>query len=129
MAEAYLWIVNKGTPFAVWGQFTGGRILETFDDGRLSGSIVANDEGKRGVKLNSLTHSWAEGPDPGDGELVYPRHDLQAGSRELCLMLCLQERLATFERPNGGMRSESWRCGISLVVLLSVASYWFQFTR
>lgn len=104
--EAYLWIVNKGTPLAVWGQFAGGRIFETLDDGGLSGSIVANDEGKRGIKLNSLAHSWAEGPDTGDGEFVYSRHDSQAGSRELCLTLCLQEELVTFERPNGGMRGE-----------------------
>lgn len=100
LLEAYLWIVNKGTPLAaVWGEFAGGCVLETFDDGRLAGSIVANDEGKGGVELNSLTHSWAEGPDTGDGELVYSRHGLQAGSQELCSILCLQETLALVEHP------------------------------
>lgn len=120
LLEAYLWIVNKGTPLAaVWGEFAGGCVLETFNDGRLARSIVANDEGKGGVELNSLTHSWAEGPDTGDGELVYSRHGLQAGSQELCSILCLQETLATCGTPNGGIRGESWRCGISLAVLLS----------
>lgn len=73
--RSYLWIVNEGTALAVGRQFAGGCIFQAFNDCCLSGSIIANNERQRGIELNGLPNSRAEGPDAGDGELVYSRHD------------------------------------------------------
>jgi hypothetical protein len=72
---SYLWIVNEGTALAVGRQFARGCIFQAFNDCCLSGSIVANNERQRGIELNGLPNSRAEGPDAGDGELINSRHD------------------------------------------------------
>ena len=65
-------------------QFSGGDIFEAFDDGlrrsartdrtgqwntnRLSGAIVADDEGKWGEELDRLADAVVKGADAGGGE-------------------------------------------------------------
>lgn len=72
--EADLGIMDEGSSFAVWRQFTCRSILETFDDGCFTGTVVTNDQRQRGVELNGLTNRRAEGANSRNGELVYSRH-------------------------------------------------------
>lgn len=78
--------MNEGTALAVGRQFTGGCIFQAFNDCCLSGSIVANNERQRGIELNGLPNSRAEGPDAGDGELVYSRHGENSAWLEMTIV-------------------------------------------
>ena len=64
----------ESAALAVWRQLSRGGVLEAFNDGRLAGAIVADDEGQRGVELDGLADGRAEGPDARDGELIDSRH-------------------------------------------------------
>lgn len=72
--DAYLGIMDEGSSFAVWRQLTCRSILETFNDGSFTGTIVTNDERQRGVELDGFTNRGAEGANSRNGELVYSRH-------------------------------------------------------
>ena len=62
--------MNESATLTVGWKLAGRRILETLDDGGLSGTIVTDDQGQWGVELNGFTGMWAEGTDTRNGELV-----------------------------------------------------------
>ena len=66
--------MDESATLAVGRQLTGGSILETFDNGSLSGAVVSHDQCQWGVELDGLSDGRAEGADARDGELVDLRH-------------------------------------------------------
>ena len=69
-----LGIMDEVPTLAVWGELASSGVLETLDDGRLSGAVVSHNQGQRGAELDRLLMSDPEGPDALDRKGINLRH-------------------------------------------------------
>jgi len=81
--KTYVRIMDKSAAFAVGWELSGRGILETLDNGRFTGAVIADDQSQWGVEGYGLLLSWPKGAHSHYGELLDPRHgDGATGSTE-----------------------------------------------